>query len=132
MGKLSVVFGLVVSLILLGGQPCFASLKTNTSGVVVALTSQTASRVVVFPYPIKDLIIQNNDTTRYVWIDLTSTLNGIGFPANTVDTGRCVLLAPSQSMELYDFITEGMTISGDNAVYGAAGGASPIVVEATY
>jgi hypothetical protein len=123
---------LVLACVLILANASFAATKTNASPTVVALENQRASRPIVFSAPVRDLVIRNQDATRYVWVDLTSATNGIGFAADTCDTARCTLLGPTYEIALYDFFTSGLTISGDNGVYGASGGASPISVEATF
>jgi len=108
----------------------YSAMKNNASPIVVCLENQTASRAIVFTYPTRDIIIRNQDATRYVWVDFTSSVNGAGFAG--VDTSRCTLLGPGEEIDLYDFFTSNMTIYGDNAQFGAAGGASPITIEAVF
>ncbi len=125
------VWGLVIGLVLIFNIS-YGAMKNNASPIVVKLDTQTASRAIVFNVPTRDIYVRNTDATRYVWVEWDITDNGLGYAAGKFDTGLCTLLEPSGSLEFYDFFTSGITIFGDDAEFGAAGPASPIIVEALY
>ena len=113
-GKMKVVAVMGILLVALSlASAGYCGTKQNASPAIVELVSSTASKVIIFNPPTEDLIIHNNNEAEYVYIDLKSTTNGIGWPAGTFDKARCFKLGPQQSLEFYGFVTDGLTIYAD-------------------
>lgn len=100
-----------------------SGLTANASPQTVTVNTNTPYVGITFPYPTRNLTIINDDANDNVWIDLDDA-------NNTGQRNQCFLLDSGESLNLYDFITEGITIVWDN-IY-TAGEASPISVLATY
>ena len=127
---MSKVWGIVIGLMLLANVSY--AMKNNASPIVVSLANQTASRAITLSTPARDIIIRNQDASRYVWVDFTGKATGSGWATGLFDTGLCTLLGPDTEIDLYDFFTSSIVIFGDNAEFGPTGGASPISVEVTF
>ena len=106
------------------GMAYAASLTSNASPVTITWGSANYKSV-TFSTTTRNLVIQNNDSAAYVYIDLKNS-------DNTADKGKCVLIAPSGSLELYDFLTDGISVITEGGTYGSARKASPVVVIPTY
>ena len=119
-------WGIFIGIMLMAGI-CFAETTSQTANVSCKTTyvdATTKYQNITFPTNIRHLTIINNDASQYVWVNPKSDT------ATSVDTTVCFLLKPSTSLELFDFITGGISILYDNS-YGS-GEASPISVIATY
>ena len=101
-----------------------SNITANASPATVGVNTTTTYVNITFPYPTRNLLIQNNDSADYVYVDLKSD-------TNTVNISSCFLLAPNEEINLFDFITSGISILRDT-VYSTGDTASPISVIATY
>ena len=96
---------ILVSVFLMAGI-AYAQPKSNASPATVVLTYESTTSLyknITFPYPTRDLVVRNNRSDRYVYVDVHSD-------SNATDTSSCYLLAPETSLELYDYITDGITL----------------------
>lgn len=119
--------GLVVliGLLVLAGN--VYALRQNASPAVIGLDRATNSREITFPYLTRDLYIDNYDTNTGIWVNLR------GGDTNGIDvTSQRTYIAPSNSLELFDFQTRAITIFKDRLIQNADGIASPIVVLSVY
>lgn len=99
------ILALVLCGLLFFGYVYAASYKSNASPVIVALTNRSTTSLyknITFSYPTKDLIVRNN-SGRYIYVDVHND-------DNTTDTAKCFLLAPGQPLELYDYVTNGISL----------------------
>ena len=121
MRKYLVVMGLILGL---SFSICYAaSLTSNASPLTVALSTSTPYRNEAINPPSRNIDILNNGK-GYVWITFASP-SSVGHGYNSY------LLAPSQQLCLYDFITEYISLEVDKTgTYGATN-ASPISVMVT-
>ena len=117
---------LIIALVIIVGivGKVLAQPRGNASPVVVGVNTITTYKNITFPYPTRDLVIENNDSADYVWVDTKSN-------TNQTDIGSCYLLGPGDSLLLYDFITNGISIIRDTT-YSIGDTASPISVIAIY
>lgn len=100
-------------------------LTANASPATVGVNSNVTSVSVPFTFMSRNLIVINNDTTAYVYIDTNDS-------TNTSAIGECFLLGPGKELDLYDFISSGVSILYDNGRYSTDKEASPISVITTY
>ena len=118
-----VFIGAIIFMFMIG--IVYAEMKSNASPVLVCVNSISPKyKQITFDYPTRDLIIYNNDAHDNVYVDVKHS-------NNVSDTGAGVLLTAGNSLELYDFITSGITIIYDS-VFSTRGEASPISVIAVY
>ena len=117
------ILAIVLVLGLMGKIYAQSGLSANASPQTVRVNAATRYVGITFPYPTRNLSIINGDANEGVWIDLNDA-------DNTGQRNQCVLLDAGQSLDLYDFITNAITIVWDN-IY-TSGEASPIAVLATY
>jgi hypothetical protein len=68
--------------------------------------------------------ITNEDANDKVWVDVHSA-------TNTSETEKCFLLGPGNSLDLYDYSTDGLSFIYDST-YSTGNEASPISVMVTY
>ena len=115
---------LALVLLMVFGGSVSAQPRTNASPVITYVNNITTYDNITFSYTTRDLIVENYDSDNYVYVDVKSD-------SNTADTSRCFLLGPGESLALYDFLTDGVSILHDN-LYSPSEEASPIAVIAVY
>lgn len=98
--------------------------KANTYQLSTWVDSNTTSRVVTFPYTVRDLILRNDDSTDSVWVSLNrSSLTGWS-PA--LLTSGSILLTAGSEIDFYDVMIDYVAIQYNSAT------ASPVTVIAAY
>lgn len=112
------ILSLVIIMCLVGYGYAFAY-RSNASPFIVSFDENTNVVSKTFTPSTRDLMIYNNDSSNYVWVNLNTD-------TATAYTSACYLLGPESSLELYDFITEGITIIADSS-HSAGPYASPPV-----
>jgi hypothetical protein len=116
MRKLVILFGLVVIPLV-----CFAQGRTNIYQKSINVEYElTSSYTIALPYDSRDLIVRNDDTADTIWVDLTAKTDKY-----SPGPGQ-ILLPYGESIELFDYITSGVTVGAYN------GEASPVTVISTY
>lgn len=103
-----------------------AGLTSNASPVVVAVNGTTRQEI-TFPAPTRNLYINNPSTGSGIWVNLKGGDN----EAYSNTAGR-IYISGADSLELYDFMTEAITIFSDSIYEGSTSIASPVTVLATY
>lgn len=104
----------------------FASeVRQGASPLTTGVNSNTIYQNITFPYNTRDLIVQNNDATAYIYVDVKSA-------TNTDSLSDCFLLGPGNEINLYDYITGGISLIYDNGGYSTDTEASPISILAVY
>ena len=115
---------LVTAFVMLIFTYAIAQTKSNVYQITVGVTAADPTESITFPYPTRDLIIQNNDADSvYTTVD-TATVPSMS--ACTEGTEGCIVMAGSSSFELYDYRTDGVAFRYRGAE------ASPITVIAIY
>jgi hypothetical protein len=100
----------------------FAAATNNAYQIASGVRTGFTSWAINFPYPSRNIIVKNQGAS-WVWIDVTkSTTTTCAF-----NTNGCTILKNDESIELYDFITNGISILNFNS-----GTASPVSVVVTY
>ena len=117
---------LVLCGLLFSGYAYAAALTRNASPVIVTLDSTTTYRNITFPFQTDNLNIINGDANDAIWVDVTSA-------SNTNDIGKCFLVPAGETLDLYNFATDGISILRNTTYLGSGNGiASPVSVIATY
>jgi len=115
---LVLVIGLMVS-------ESFAELTQNASPISVAVGKNTRYKNISLSPPSRNVEINNNDPNNHVWVDLKSD-------TNTVDKSSCILMGPGDTLDLYDYITSGITFIWCNEYATGKDTSPPIAVLITY
>lgn len=116
-----IVMFLVMMIIPVSG---YAQVRQNASPVTVGVNSNSTYSNITFPFEARDVIVENNDSTAYIYVDPTSN-------TNTEYKNDCYLLGPDEELYLGDFRTIGISILYDS-VYSSDTEASPISVIGAY
>ena len=123
MKKVSLFLGLLLAITI--PISAMAWTATNSSPVTTYVDQNTTYQNISLAPDSRNIVIENQDSDAYVYIDFDSA-------TNTTDTSSCYLLGPNSSVELYDYMTEGISILFEQGDYGPATGASPVCVIVTY
>ena len=118
------ILGFILSLCLIKFASAQSGLSANASPVIVGVNTSATYKNITFPYPTRNLMIENNDSADYVYVDVKSD-------TNTSSKSSCYLLGPDDTLELFDFVTSGISILRDTT-YSTGDTASPISIIATY
>ena len=124
MFKKVLVFVLGFVVVLLSSSSSYAEVTANASPAIVGVNTNAPYASKSFVVPTRNLIIRNNDSADYVYVDIKKD-------SNTNDKSSCYLLAAGASLEFYDFITSGISILRDTT-YSTGDTASPISIIATF
>ena len=116
---------LILCGLMISGYAYAAALTRNASPVVVILTAATPYKNITFSYQTETLNIINGDPTDAIWVDVMSA-------NNTNDIGKCFLVPAGETLDLYNFATDGISILRNTTYLGGDGIASPVSVIATY
>lgn len=118
------IFLVIATILFLFVNSAQAELKQGASPLTTGVNTSVTYKNIVFPYNTRDLIVQNNDSTAYVYVDVKNV-------DNTGNKADCFLLGPGNELALYDYITGGISLLFDN-IYSTDTTASPISVLAVY
>lgn len=118
------ILGIAMIILILSVNFSWAQIKHGASPMTTYVNATTTYRNITFPYNTRDLIIQNNDSTAYVYVDVMNS-------DKTTPAG-CFLLGPGNELNLYDYITSGISLVYDNVEFSTDTEASPISVLAVY